>query len=746
MTIYLHALEGCAPRPLGSYLKALAVLRLLGTQQDPDARGWWRGETWMLSTRLDRAALDQFFLERYAPTPTLSPWNRGSGFYNAKDALEALERSTAPRFEAFRNAIGEARAPLDDILRADAAVRLIKEEAKKLGTNAAREKYRNSEDYKARLAAAERTFKALKGALLPRLRRSWRGPHLDWMDAAITLASDASPSYPAMLGTGGSDGRFDFTNNFMQRLGELFDVSGSGSARPGADALLAGALWGETTAGLSDVSIGQFAPGSAGGANSSNGPSASGRVNPWDWVLALEGAILFAAATTRRLSANAPGAMSTPFMVRSHAAGHGSASASEDAPRGEQWLPLWSRPMALSEVRLLLSEGRAQVDDRSARQPLELARAIARLGVARGLDAFERYGYLERNGQSNLAVPLGRVAVEPRPHARLLDDVADWMSRLQREARGKTAAARLKHAERRLADAAFEAITHERAPDRWQALLLAMADIEALIAAGSGTKAGPIPRLRPEWIDHANDGSAELRLAVSLGLATALSAKGKRVDSVRHHWLPLDARGGLVTSDGRLARDPRVVAQGREPMSDLVGIMTRRLLEARAGAWAAPLVAAPGASAAPGDITALLAGAVDLTRTVRLARAFMAVDRRELSQRAPDALPHGPEYPIPDDAWLCVRAALSPWPLAEGAQAPPADLAIVQRLGAGDAEDAVRRSLRRLQSMGRPSALRVATADPATARLWAAALVFPLSRRTTERLAARIYPGQTEGA
>lgn len=741
MTIHVHSLDGCAPRPLASYLKGLAILRIVSQQVDAAARAWWSGERFMLATALSHEDLMGFFLERYAPTPMVSPWNRGSGFFNQADALNALAASTADRFANFRAAIAEARVLLDEIVAADRDVRRIKGEAKQLKSNAEKARLRASADYKERLAAADRYFKSLKAGLLPRFRRSWRGPHLDWMDAAVTLMDGADASYPPMLGTGGSDGRFDFTNNFMQRLGELFDVSGSGAARTGAEPLLAGALWGGSTLGLVGVAIGQFAPGCAGGANSSSsGPMGGARVNPWDWVLSLEGSILFAAAATRRLGAQGPGAMSTPFMVRGHGAGHGSASPSEDAPRGEQWLPLWSRPMGLGELRQLLSEGRAQLGARAARQPLELARSIARLGVARGLDAFERYGYLERNGQSNLAVPLGRIAVEPRPHASLLDDVAEWMARLQREARAKTAPARIAHAERRLADAAFEAISHDRTPERWQAVLLAMVEVEALIASGSATKAGPIPPLRETWIEFADDGSAEVRLAISLGFATARSLSGRPVDSVRHHWLPLDTRGRLVVRDGRLARDPRVVAQGRDAVSDLVAVVTRRLIEARSRAWAAPLATATGVGARLGDLDAVVRGSVDVDRAVRLGRAFMAVRRPPQLARAASA------EAIPDEAWLCVRAALSPWALVEGATAPPADLALAQRLANGDGEGAVRLALRRLQSLGLPASVRVAVCDPATARRWAAALAFPISPRTARAIAQRLHPTAQRGA
>ena len=47
-------LSGCRPEPLAHYLKALAVLRLVSEQADPAARGFWRGDCFVLQSALDR--------------------------------------------------------------------------------------------------------------------------------------------------------------------------------------------------------------------------------------------------------------------------------------------------------------------------------------------------------------------------------------------------------------------------------------------------------------------------------------------------------------------------------------------------------------------------------------------------------------------------------------------------------------------------------------------------------------------
>jgi CRISPR-associated protein Csx17 len=298
MTIHLHHLRGCAPAPLAHYLKAIGILRLVAQQKDPDARGFWRDQHFCLLTTLDEAALEAFFLDEYAPTPFVSPWSKGSGFYDEYDkGLTPIEKSSAARFGAFRRAIQEARQQLGPITAADARVRAIKGltkdekgKAKKDNEKAAeqfrtdslfsdalaarvrvfegqpradkktRERLKEDEAYKKALAAADRDFASLKASLFAPFARSWRGTHRDWMDAAIVMSADGEPTYPSILGTGGNDGNFDFGNSAMQRLDDLFVVeSANGMPSARAKALLKTALFETTSAELMDAAVGQLA-------------------------------------------------------------------------------------------------------------------------------------------------------------------------------------------------------------------------------------------------------------------------------------------------------------------------------------------------------------------------------------------------------------------------------------------------------------------------------------------------------
>lgn len=819
MTQHLHHLRGCAPAPLALYLKAIGILRLIAEQADPDARGWWQDEHFCLLTKLDRGEIESFFLDGYSPTPFLSPWNKGSGFYKENDpGLAPLEASTADRFAGFRAAVNDARNLLDAIAQADAAIRAIKDRTKtnkafqsdaqrdalraslafrqtlsslrlelekpdrsaeeiaatqaviaevesivadatKPPTKADATRLKNLDGYKLLSRVADKEFKRLKASLLPDCRRVWRGRHAQWMAAGVVLDENGEPQFPSLLGTGGNDGNLDFTNNAMLRLGELFDVaSPEGSARPGTAELLRETLWSEATNRLSTNAIGQFLPGSGGGANSSTGAGGSPSINPWDFLLMMEGAIPFSARATRRLDQLSGSKASAPFAVYSHAAGHASPGDEKDA-RGEQWMPLWKQPATLRDLQALLGDARLQLGRRSINRPVDAARAIARLGAARGIAEFTRYGFLERNGQSTLAVPLGRVQVRHRPQATLIDDIAGWMDKLQRLARESHAPARLVHAERRLASAVFAVLTHDETSARWQAVLEAAVGIESIQVGDTAIKAGPIPTLSPGWIKAAGTGddSAEFRLALALGSAARGFPKGRRpIDSVRHHWLPLEPGAfRFSVSDKRLAHDSRVVISGRDPEADCAAIVRRRLIEGeRDAARSLPLKAAFGCDVRLSDLAALINGEVDLDRVLMLARAFMAIDWKNWSADvARSVLPtmHASDnWSVPDDAWLALRLACLPSLKKSGQTSGnvvskdnitiPAEPSLVSRLLSGDGSEAVRIATRRLGASGIRTPFTSAIIDPETASRWAAALAFPISLHSACRAVEILVP------
>ncbi|MFO0548132.1 MAG: type I-U CRISPR-associated protein Csx17 [Polyangiaceae bacterium] len=738
MTVHLHNLWGCAPAPLAFYLKALGVLRLVAQQKDAECRGFWKDEHFCIVTSLDRDSLERFFLDEYAPTPLLAPWNRGSGFFAVDDpGLSPIEQSVAPRFAPYRQGVAASRAELVALSHADAEVRRLKAGTKQKGLSpAARKALRDDPSYKSALAAAEREFKRLKADVFGPFARTWRGELRAWMDAAMVLDDHAEPTWPSLLGTGGNDGRLDFTNNYMQHLGRLFDLtSTNGAPRPGSSALLSDALWGTGVRGVLASAAGQYLPGGAGGPNATTGPEGEAQVNPWDFVLMLEGATSFRSQTTRHLDSHAAGRAAVPFALHAQAVGVGSGGR-EKAERGEQWMPLWAAPSTSDDVLALLGEGRAHVQRAFAQRPLDFARAVAKLGVARGLSGFQRFGYLERNGQSNIAVPLGRLDARPRTRASLIDDLAPWIDRLQRAVRSD-ASTRLSLVERNLSDGVFTCLTRAEDPGQFQSVLVRAAHVEGVQVTGSGFEAGPLPRLSPDWLEAADDNSPEWRLAIALGSAAAeYKQKQRSIDPVRSHVLPLKGQRYAV-SDKRLIRDPRVVVCGRSALADLASIVERRLVEAsQVGKRQLSLVAPRGRGARLVDLAMFLEGQLDVDRIVWLARALMALDWRA----ARSASFHASRDILVDEGWVALRLLGAPYLVAKRRVA--LDLAVIRRLLTGDIAGAMTTAIGRLRAAGFRPPLSCSTADPQTGLRWAAALAFPIDAQLAEALARRFLTPQ----
>ena len=349
-------LEGCTATPLAGYLKALGVLRLLSAKY-PETRGAWRGDRFVLATSLDREGIEQFFLNDYAPTPIMAPWNGGSGFYEKdnKDALLRIVRSEDPRLSDYQISLAIAESALVGYDRSVSP----------------------KDDDKARL--------------LTTIRSQLPDTALGWFDASVLMAG-RSLQYPPLLGTGGNDGRLDFTNNFMQRVLDVLPLE-DGAAEQIALDWLQTSLFATAVPGLAKSSIGQFSPGQAGGPNAGTGFDADAAINPWDFVLMIEGALLFAAAAVRRNADDPFGVLSYPFTVRAVGAGSGSLGEGDvGSARGELWMPLWAQPAAYAEVRALMSEGRVALGRKPARDALDFARAVQHLGAYRGARSFQRYG------------------------------------------------------------------------------------------------------------------------------------------------------------------------------------------------------------------------------------------------------------------------------------------------------------------------------------------------------------------
>ena len=746
------ALHGCAPTPLASYLKALGVLRLVsspanqvsGEAADPHARGWWENESFHLRTTLSRDALLHFFLHDYAPSPIIAPWNGGSGFY-PKDNKDGFDPLAAEQ-------VAERFGPISSAIRC--ATRFV-----------------------AGLDLVERPEGAAKVELVSALRAGLPDAAIRWIDAALALSGDGL-TYPQLLGTGGNDGRLDFTNNFARRLVSkakppgLFDPS-AGEPSNEAGTLLDSALFGTPAAGLSSAAVGQFAPGAAGGPNATTGYSSDSEVNPWDFVLLLEGATAFAGAASRRHQTGTGHGASFPFTVRTVGAGWGGVEAAdENDARAEFWAPLWNRPTRFCEIDSLFGEGRAVLNGRTARDGLDFARAAASLGVSRGFRAFERFGFLMRAGKAYLATPIGRRSAAALPGAELVGDLdaGGWLERVRRVGRKDEEPGAARWAIKRLEDALFDVVATPEASGEVEKALVALGAVVAWLAVspnGRQTVGAPPPVLSSAWVRRADDGSAEFRIAAALaglGLPTAAgpasTAPGPGVHGddesattsappasetptgetarmqshgappMAAHLAPLDEkrffyRGGLGTRRAWHEGDtpPTMVWGAGDLVSNMIAVLERRLVEASIrGLEDKPLAGATGARLA--DVAAFLSGDFDDARCAALLAGL--VWARPARIRSTRGGTNSPPVPF---AYAALKPVFTPDAALQSAGAlpgttrMPVPTGLLPRLRAGGdsldgraTDGAVRLALARARASGLPTpfdAVRSGAREPA---------------------------------
>ena len=708
MTIYKHVLEGCAPVPLAGYLKALGVFRLVAEQEDENVHGFWRDERFVLKTTLNEERLVRFFIEKWRPTPVVAPWNGGSGFWpkDNREGIDAIMASNAPRFDGYRESIQFCKALI----------------AEKQFPEAPKQ-----ED---------------KTGFINLLRARLSAEACRWLDGAIALTMEG-PRYPPVLGTGGNDGRLDFSNNYMRQLMKVTQ----GESDVSREALRA-ALFSEPAASFEKGAVGQFAPGNAGGANASTGFEGKSRPNPWDFALTVEGTLIFASAAVRRHAQDRGDAFAFPFTTRTVGAGTGVAAfADESDSRAEFWTPLWSRAATLSEVEHLMSEGRAVVKDRTARDGFDFARAAAQLGFASGIDTFVRHGFLMRNGKNYFATPLNRMRIKENPKASLIHDLdrRGWLSRARGTVRGKTAPPSLLKIGRNLDEALFRltgdgsAESVQEALMAFGALMLEVARRPKLRDAKDGLR--PPPPLSKEWTEAADDGSHEFALAAALA---SLDATGDIRLPFRRHLAPLDGSKERESWTDTTEAQVLAVWTGRSLVRDTALVLERRLIEAQRHSFknleefelplrgwrAAPLAAIAAFLAGQTDDARIAALAVGLAwcRWCRAGRHANPVTRE-------DALPFAYAALKP----LFAPEGVGPVEVNEKKRIDP--LPLVRLIRAGRVGDAIRHAQIVAQGAGLPAPFLkrepAASLDPD--RL-TAALLFPIAPKAYERLMERAYP------
>lgn len=732
-------LTGCAPTPLAHYLKALGILRLVAEQADAQAAGCWRRDCFVLHTTLSPEALISFFVERYRPTPILSPWNGGSGFYYQEEKLSQKDPVTGKKIKTgIRNQATEATKTLDAI---------------RLSVSERFSDYRNAISTTTRILERRGWIASpkdeAKADLFNELRAHWPDSAISWLDTLAILLPDRNsgalrPVYTSLLGSGGNEGNGDFSSNFMQRLRETL-LAETPEDLVRSRNWLRVALFGGGHPQLRKAALaGQYFPGSAGGVNSTTGFKGASSINPWDYILLIEGALLFASSSARKLEGrSSDAAASSPFCVKTSGIGYSSATLADQfadkSQTEELWAPLWLQPANLNELKAVFGEGRAHISHAPATTGVDFARAVVSLGVDRGICGFQRYGFFARNGDLSFATPLEKFDVHSSTGANLITDIDSWLKDLRMHGADKKAPASVRRAWREL-DSAILKLCREDSPKNFLLFFGAIGRTARSItksfrwATGkdrspASARIRPLPELSREWIEKlAATESPEPRLAASLASAYcgALRAHLEPVERARGIWEWSTAPGNNVCwSEGGLE-------------TVLLDILTRRL----AAPDKAPSLHLGHAAyyASLDDIEAFIRGELDDDLIADLWWALSALDWRNVP-RAERPFSDTPPSALFSLLRLCFPQPGEP---RRGASDVPPVPAILAKARAGQSVAASTLAVRRLRASGfRPRLDAIDFGAAVTART-AAALLFPLHPEDFSRLQSSILRQASE--
>jgi CRISPR-associated protein Csx17 len=273
------------------------------------------------------------------------------------------------------------------------------------------------------------------------------------------------------------------------------------------------------------------------------------------------------------------------------------------------------------EISACFKEGSVTLNRGKVRSGLDFARAVSKLGVDRGIDQFQRFIFLKRSGDNDVAVPLGRFNVKSNPLVDLMSDLDRnrWLDSLRLFSRSKDAPGQTRHMTRRLEDGIFS-LTQKSDRNTLQGILVLLGQIQLQSANSKKGResVSPLPLISPEWVIEADDNSHEFRLACALA----------GLKEMRYNIVPLKINGKANEWD---IDSPFAVWGGGDLTANLIKILERRLLRAlQEGEEEKPLVGYPQT-----DLAAVMAFARGETDDRRIAGLLAGLVNADLPRHLP---------------------------------------------------------------------------------------------------------------
>lgn len=501
-----HHLTGCITAPASDYLKTLGLFKIVSSR-DIDATIRWENGYCVMQTRMEKNEIFEFLTSKYAPSPIISPWS-----YNKyQKTVEAIKDSKDQRFDGYQEAI----KTMEKVFEKFAKILGVKEISKK-------------DIDKDKLTLAKLCRNYLSDEVVP------------WLDVVYVVKKD-KPKFAPILGTGANDGNHDISDNFVARILELLNPENKSRSTE----LLESALFGNAVP-LSKVNTIGHNPGGSGGPNFGMGFEGHALSNPWNYVLMIEGTMLFAGNIAKKLSTNTDKAI-FPFTAATSNVGYHTASeietdeGSEPETRAEMWFPVWANPCTYGELRHFFNEGRIQLGKRHANTGTEFARAIISLGMTRGISTFQRFCILKRKGKAYLTIDAGMIRVTDEPAVKLLEEIDGWRNMITKKSKEKGASKSLISLVRNM-DESIMKFCRYKGKQNLLRVLISIGKLERYVSSRKDFE--PLCRLSDRWLTECYDGTPEFRLAASIA-----SIYSPDVGKIRENLENIEFKEGKLKHD-----------------------------------------------------------------------------------------------------------------------------------------------------------------------------------------------------
>lgn len=377
-----------------------------------------------------------------------------------------------------------------------------------------------------------------------------------------------------LMGTGGNVGKRD--------LAKVWKASKTLTSKPQARAWLRHSCFGGEVELPKLVGGGTWFVFSNKTFNSGQSWFREGRLSPWSFLLATEGAFLLRGAVHHRLGTTAKGKAVFPFLSRSIEPRNDGQVAHAKA---EFWAPLWQKFASLYEIEWMLRQGRAEVGGRLAIAPHEFAVAALDAAVDEGLPAFARFELCQTtSAQVYEALPQEHVHVANdtkanREYSRLLLPLikSRWIDRLPWEPKRADQRGRFVGLRGPVEAEIVHIAEAPEDPERWRTFLLLLARTQHRIDQNKSLreKCPPVPLLHPIWFDQAwPEPPVELRIARAIASIGCLPANSRLLLNI----FGVESRGNRLYFPK--ARPTRTVWHEGQPIDAMVAVFRRRLIDA----------------------------------------------------------------------------------------------------------------------------------------------------------------------